>query len=66
MYAGGIPLFLGSTLWLESYAATLLALVPIALLAVRIVLEERFLRCELDGYVAYTQKTRYRLVPFVW
>jgi protein-S-isoprenylcysteine O-methyltransferase Ste14 len=43
-----------------------LTLVPMGLLAVRIVFEEQFLRRELPGYKAYTEKVRYRLVPFVW
>jgi protein-S-isoprenylcysteine O-methyltransferase Ste14 len=66
MYAGGVPFMLGMPLWLESYAATLLALVPVALLAVRILVEEKFLRKELAGYEAYTKKVRYRLIPGVW
>ncbi|MBI2964152.1 MAG: isoprenylcysteine carboxylmethyltransferase family protein, partial [Deltaproteobacteria bacterium] len=43
-----------------------LASVPIATLAARIMAEERFLRRELEGYGAYTERTRYRLVPFLW
>ena len=31
-----------------------------------IVLEERTLRAELDGYDAYAAEVRYRLVPHVW
>jgi len=52
-------------LWLGSYAAALLAIVPIALLAVRILFEERFLRRELTGYEEYMRRIRYRLIPFV-
>ena len=37
-----------------------------ALLAPRIVYEERFLRRELTGYNAYAERMRFRLVPFVW
>jgi protein-S-isoprenylcysteine O-methyltransferase Ste14 len=66
MYAGFIPMVVGSALWLESYFAALLAIVPIAVLAVRSVFEERFLKRELKGYEAYTEKVRYRLIPFVW
>jgi len=53
-------------LWLESYAATLLAGVPIALLAVRVLIEERFLRRVLPGYATYAARVRFRLVPGVW
>jgi protein-S-isoprenylcysteine O-methyltransferase Ste14 len=40
MYAGAVPLLVGMPLWLESYAAALLASVPIGTLVVRIVVEE--------------------------
>jgi protein-S-isoprenylcysteine O-methyltransferase Ste14 len=66
MYAGFAPFAVGPALWLESYTAALLAIVPIAVLAVRSVSEERFLKRELKGYEAYTEKVRYRLIPFVW
>lgn len=66
MYLGIFIMNVGTALWLESYAAALLAIVPMGLLAVRIVFEERFLRRELPGYEVYTQKVSYRLVPYVW
>jgi protein-S-isoprenylcysteine O-methyltransferase Ste14 len=66
MYAGFIPMVVGPALWLESYVAALLAVVPIVVLAVRSVFEEGFLKRELKGYDAYTKKVRYRLIPFVW
>jgi protein-S-isoprenylcysteine O-methyltransferase Ste14 len=66
MYAGFAPFAIGPALWLESYAAALLAIVPIAVLAVRSAFEERFLNRKLKGYEDYTEKVRYRLIPFVW
>ena len=66
LYAGAIPLLIGMPLWLQSYAAALLAIVPIGILAARIRFEEEFLRRELKGYESYTEKVRYRLIPFVW
>lgn len=66
MYAGFIPFVVGPALWLESYTAALLAIIPIAVLAARSVFEERFLKQELKGYEAYIRKVRYRLIPFVW
>ncbi|HEV8711836.1 MAG TPA: isoprenylcysteine carboxylmethyltransferase family protein [Candidatus Binatia bacterium] len=66
MYAGGILLLIGMPLWLESTAAALLASVPSGTLAVRILVEEEFLRRELKGYETYTERTRYRLIPFLW
>jgi protein-S-isoprenylcysteine O-methyltransferase Ste14 len=44
----------------------LLASVPIATIALRILFEERFLRQELKGYQAYTERVRYKLIPFIW
>ena len=41
-------------------------LIRSALIALRIRGEEQVLRDGLPGYVAYTQKVRYRLIPFVW
>jgi protein-S-isoprenylcysteine O-methyltransferase Ste14 len=43
MYAGAVPLLVGMAMWLESYAAALLASVPIGTLVVRILVEEQFL-----------------------
>lgn len=66
MYAGTAGVMVGMGLWLGSYAGALLALVPIALLAVRIVLEERFLHRTLPGYDEYARRVRWRLVPGLW
>jgi len=66
MYAGFVPMVVGPALWLGSYMAASLAIVPITVLAVRSVFEERFPKRELKGYDAYAEKVRYRLIPFVW
>jgi protein-S-isoprenylcysteine O-methyltransferase Ste14 len=66
MYSGAILIVVGQALWLGSYAAALAAAVPIAVLALRIAFEERFLRRELSGYEQYAERTRYRMIPFVW
>jgi protein-S-isoprenylcysteine O-methyltransferase Ste14 len=66
MYVGVILMMFGMPLWLESYAGALWAMVPTAALATRILVEERFLRRELTGYEAYTERVRYRLLPFIW
>jgi protein-S-isoprenylcysteine O-methyltransferase Ste14 len=66
MYAGAVLLLVGMPLWLESYATALLASVPIGTLVLRILVEEQFLRRELKGYDAYTERVRYRLIPFLW
>ena len=66
MYAGSPFVLLGQSLWLGSYTAALYAILPLALLMLRIALEERFLRRELAGYSEYTGRVRYRLLPGIW
>jgi len=66
MYTGAVLLMIGMPLWLESYAGVVFAMLPIATLAARILIEERFLKRELKGYEDYTKRVRYRLVRFVW
>lgn len=66
MYAGILLLCVGMPLWLESCAAALFAVLPIGVGVLRIFVEEKFLRRELAGYAAYTQRVRYRLIPFLW
>jgi protein-S-isoprenylcysteine O-methyltransferase Ste14 len=65
MYTGFVPFIVGMCLWLGSYAAALLAIVPVGVIAVRILIGERFLRRELEGY-GVCGAARYRLIPFMW
>lgn len=65
-YAADPLIFLGSSLWLGSYAAAFGAVVPVALMVLRLRLEERFLFRELPGYAAYAERVRQRLIPGVW
>jgi protein-S-isoprenylcysteine O-methyltransferase Ste14 len=66
MYAGLAPIIVGMALWLGSWAAAIAAIVPIALIAIRAVFEEKFLVRELSGYDDFTRRTRFRLIPYVW
>jgi protein-S-isoprenylcysteine O-methyltransferase Ste14 len=66
MYSGFLPLAVGIPLWLQSYAAALLAAVPVGIIVLRALIEEQFLSRELNGYGVYMQKVRYRLIPFLW
>jgi protein-S-isoprenylcysteine O-methyltransferase Ste14 len=56
----GLPLLLGS-LW--SVLPTSLAII---LICIRTYREDKMLKDELTGYLEYTQKIRYKLVPWVW
>ena len=66
MYGGGLLMFLGTPLLLGSWYGLLLVLILTPALAVRAVFEERVLRDELPGYVAYMARVKYRLIPHVW
>ena len=66
LYASAILFFLGTPLLLGSWYGLLFALVLIAGMAVRAVLEERVLREELPGYDAYMAQVKYRFIPYLW
>jgi protein-S-isoprenylcysteine O-methyltransferase Ste14 len=66
MYSGLILVLVGMCLWLESTAGVLLASIPLGILVVRIFLEERFLRRDLQGYDAYAARVQRRLIPGLW
>jgi len=65
-YLGLLLFFIGIALWLESYASVLTLSVVFAALVARMIVEEKTLCEELPGYREYTEKVRYRLVPFIW
>ena len=46
--------------------AAVAAVAPIAMIMMRLRLEERFLRRELPGYAAYAERVRFRLIPGIW
>jgi protein-S-isoprenylcysteine O-methyltransferase Ste14 len=66
MYSGSLLLLVGIPLLLGTYRG--LAWVPImgGLLALRIVLEERVLLANLEGYSEYAAHVRSRLIPTIW
>ena len=65
-YLASLLMFIASGLMLGS----LWSLVPNVGCAIimfrRVVIEDKYLHQNLDGYVEYAAKTRYRLVPGVW
>jgi protein-S-isoprenylcysteine O-methyltransferase Ste14 len=67
MYFGALISLLAAALVLGSYLALpAFALVLIPTFVFRIFNEEQVLRRELAGYAEYCERTRYRLVPFIW
>jgi len=66
MYAGAVPLIVGTPLLLGSWYGLIWSAALVALVGYRAVLEENTLKAELEGYDAYAARVRYRLVPGVW
>lgn len=66
MYIGTLLMYFFSPLALGSYWALIPATLILPILVVRIRNEETVLARDLPGYSAYMQRTRYRLLPFVW
>lgn len=65
-YVGGILFELAAPILLGSWWALIPGGLNAILFVVRTALEDRTLQKELDGYMAYAERTRYRLLPSVW
>ena len=66
IYAATVVQFLSVPLILGSFVALAVMLLYPLLVAVRIGAEERRLERSWTDYAAYTQRVRYRLIPFIW
>jgi protein-S-isoprenylcysteine O-methyltransferase Ste14 len=66
LYLGYILFLTGMGLWLGSVASALAMPVVAAPIVARILIEEKNLRQHLPGYVDYTSRVPYRLVPLAW
>jgi protein-S-isoprenylcysteine O-methyltransferase Ste14 len=66
MYAAAIWLFVGVPLALGSWYTTVLVIPVLAVLLWRLLDEERILARDLPGYIDYTRRVKYRLVPHLW
>ena len=66
MYMATLLLFLAIPVVLGSWYALIVFAAYPAIIILRLKDEEALLTRELPGYAAYTEKVRYRLIPFVW
>ena len=66
MYVAVLMMYILSPLALGSYWAVLAVLPLPALIILRIKNEEKILIDKLSGYKEYTQKVKYRLIPYIW
>ncbi len=66
MYSATLLLFLSMPLVLGSIFSFCIFLAYPPIIAKRIKNEEKLLEKELNGYVEYKKKVKYRLIPFIW
>ena len=66
MYTATIFLFLSMPLILGSVISFVIFLIYPLIIIKRIKNEERVLERELDGYMEYKKKVKYKLWPFIW
>jgi protein-S-isoprenylcysteine O-methyltransferase Ste14 len=66
LYLGASLVLVGGALLPGSLCGLLVSLAMVGLLIVRIFGEEKLLVRDLEGYRAYCENVRYRLVPHVW
>lgn len=66
MYVGVLVMMIGVPLALGSWWGLVILALIIPVLVLRILDEEKLLKNDLQGYREYTQKVRYRLVPYLW
>jgi len=65
-YAGALVCYLAMPVMLDSLWALVPAVLTVAVLWLRTLLEDRTLAAELAGYADYARRTRYRLIPGIW
>ena len=65
-YACAPFLMIGAGLALGSWLAALIGLLMVFPILLRTAREDRTLRDRLEGYAAYAEKVRYRVLPGVW
>ena len=66
MYAVTVWLFLSIPVVLGSWWAVLCFLPYAPVIVIRLLHEEAVLTAELEGYAAYKNKVKYRLLPYIW
>jgi protein-S-isoprenylcysteine O-methyltransferase Ste14 len=66
MYLASIILYLSIPLMLGSYVAVITMALSCLEIIARIKDEEEMLKEGLPGYTGYTQRVKYRLIPYIW
>lgn len=66
MYSATLVLFISMPLVLGSLFSLIVFILYPLIISKRIISEEKFLEKELNGYIEYKKKVKYRLIPFIW
>ncbi len=65
-YTSIILQLFGMSLWFGSVLSILFVLVASIVLIIRIYIEENYLKNRLPEYYTYIEKTKFRLIPYIW
>jgi protein-S-isoprenylcysteine O-methyltransferase Ste14 len=65
-YLGYILMVIATPFALGSIYALLMSFLVMIIFIIRAAMEDRILLYELEGYREYSQKVRYKLIPFIW
>jgi len=65
-YLGSVIQTIGFPLLFGSIWSIIPVCVSIVLLLTRTYMEDKTLKNELSGYIEYTRKTRFKLIPYIW
>jgi protein-S-isoprenylcysteine O-methyltransferase Ste14 len=65
-YLGGILFYISTPLIIGSTYAFIPEGIAIILTIIRTILEDKTLQNELDGYLEYSKKVKYKLIPGIW
>jgi len=65
-YLGGLIFTIATPFLLGSFWGFIPAILTIIVVFIRTYLEDETLKKELTGYIEYSKKVKYRIIPFVW
>jgi protein-S-isoprenylcysteine O-methyltransferase Ste14 len=65
-YLGMILINFSYAMIIGSWLTFWINLIPVFLMLVRTYLEDKMLQEKLEGYLDYTKKVKYRIIPFIW
>jgi protein-S-isoprenylcysteine O-methyltransferase Ste14 len=65
-YLGGVLFYISTPLIIGSAYAFIPAGIAIILTIIRTILEDKTLQSELDGYLEYSKRVKYKLIPEIW